>query len=59
VCNNNIKHKSKLTDIELINKSNVGYIYKAKIKKFSNLFHINTAALNNTNIIKYYGMMYQ
>ncbi|QTM03440.1 hypothetical protein GQX62_07265 [Brachyspira hyodysenteriae] len=55
IITSSIKHKSKLTDIELVNKSNVGYIYKAKINKFSNLFHINTAALNNTNIIKYYG----
>lgn len=53
----NIKHKSKLTDVELINKSNAGYIYKAKIEKYNNLFHIknNTITLNNTNIIKYYG----
>ncbi|MEI0568066.1 hypothetical protein [Brachyspira pulli] len=59
IINSSIKHKSQLTDLELIAESKAGYVYKAKIENYKDnkLFSINNNSIkiNNTNDIKYYG----
>ena len=57
IINSNIKHNSKLVDLELIAESRAGYVYKAKIAKYNKLFSVdnNSIQFDNTNDIKYYG----
>lgn len=58
IINSNIKYTSKLTDLELIAESRLGYVYRGKIDlKDSKLFSINNDSIkiNNANDIKYYG----
>ena len=60
IINSSIKHTSKLTDLELIGESKLGYVYKAKIDNFKErkLFVTDSSSIkfiNSSNDVKYYG----